>query len=83
MSKPFSFYEVYKNHRTLFLSVIMLPVVGMIISILIVLWKAPKNQLTVVAFTFFLMVQYIVTIIFLINRIKRLNIESSESKPEY
>ncbi len=43
-------------NRVLFLSVVLLPLVGMIAVIPIVLWRAPKNQLIVVAFTFFLIV---------------------------
>ncbi len=56
MSRPISFYEAYRKHRVLFLSVVLLPLVGMIAVIPIVLWRAPKNQLIVVAFTFFLIV---------------------------
>ena len=54
MSRPSSFYEAYRKNRVLFLSVVLLPLVGMIAMIPIVLWRAPKNQLIVVAFTFFL-----------------------------
>jgi hypothetical protein len=72
ISRPLSFYEAYRMNRVLFLSVVLLPLVGMIAVIPIVLWRAPKNQLIVVAFTFFLIVQYAVTIFFLIKRIERL-----------
>ena len=72
MSKPLSFYEAYRKHRVLFLSVVFLPLVGMIAVIPIVLLRAPKNQPIVLAFTFFLIVQYAVTILFLIKRIERL-----------
>ena len=84
ISRPLSFYEAYRKNRTLFLSVVLLPLVGMIVVIPIVLWRAPKNQLIVVAFTFFLIVQYAVTIFFLIKRIERLRDEPPpvQSEPE-
>ena len=58
MSRPSSFYEAYRKNRALFLSVVLMPLVGMIAVIPIVLLRAPKNQLIVIAFTFFLIVQY-------------------------
>ncbi len=56
----------------------------MIAVIPIVLWRAPKNQLIVVAFTFFQIIQYAVTIFFLIKRIERLRDEPPpvQSEPE-
>ncbi len=74
-SRPLSFYEAYRKHRLLFLSVVLLPLLGMIAVIPIVLLRAPKNQLIVVAFTFFLIIQYAVTIFFFIKRIERLRDE--------
>ncbi len=45
---------------------------------------SPKNQLIVVAFTFFQIIQYAVTIFFLIKRIERLRDEPPpvQSEPE-
>ncbi len=45
---------------------------------------SPKNQLIVVAFTFFQIIQYAVTIFFLIKRIERLRDEppAVQSEPE-
>jgi hypothetical protein len=83
MSRPSSFHEAYRKNRALFLSVVLLPLVGMIAVIPIVLLRAPKNQLIVIAFTFFLIVQYSVTIFFLIRRIERLNNPPAvQSEPE-
>lgn len=53
MSRPLSFYEAYRKHRALFLSVVLMPLIGMIAVIPIVLLRAPKNQIIVIAFTFF------------------------------
>ena len=84
MSRPLSFYEAYRKHRVLFLSVVLLPLAGMIAVIPIVLLRAPKNQTIVIAFTFFLIVQYAVTIFFLIKRIERMRDEPLpvQSEPE-
>lgn len=84
MSKPLSFYEAYRKNRIVFLSVVLLPLVGMIAVIPIVLLRAPKNQLIVLAFTFFLIVQYAITIFFLIKRIDGLRDEPPpvQSEPE-
>jgi hypothetical protein len=73
MSKPNTLYEAYRKHRTLFLSVVLMPLVGMVAVIPIILLRAPKNQLIVIAFTFFLIVQYAVTIFFLVKRIESLH----------
>ena len=78
-----SFYEAYRKHRVIFLSVVLLPLVGMIAVIPIIMLRAPKNQLMVVAFTLFLIVQYAVTIFFLIKRIERLRDEPPvQTEPE-
>lgn len=84
MSKQSSFYEAYRKNRTLSLSVVLLPLVGMIAVILNVLWRAPKNKFIVVAFMFFLIVQYAVTIFFLVKRIERTRDEppAVQSEPE-
>ena len=84
MSSPLSFYEAYRMNRVLFLSVVLLPLVGMIAVIPLVLRRAPKNQLTVVAFTFFLIVHTQSPIFFLIKRIERLRDEPPpvQSEPE-
>lgn len=72
MSATTVFYEGFKRHRKLFIMVLMMPVTGMAAVIPIVIWKAPKNMLIVVAVTFFLMVQYTLTIFFMIKKIDRL-----------
>ena len=72
MSATTVFYEGFKKHRNVFIAVLMMPVVGMVAVIPIVIWRAPKNMLIVVALTFFLIVQYTVTIFFMIKRIDRL-----------
>ncbi len=41
LCRTLSFYEGYRKNRALFLSVVLLPLVGMIAVIPIVLWKAP------------------------------------------
>ncbi len=74
-SRPLSFYEAYRKHRLLFLSVVLLPLMGMIAVIPIVMLRAPINQTIVLAFTFFLIVQYAATIFFLNKRIEGLRDE--------
>ncbi|MBQ04804.1 hypothetical protein CL673_08915 [Candidatus Bathyarchaeota archaeon] len=73
MSTQSSFYETYKKNKIVFLSVLLLPMAGMIAVIPIVLLRAPKNKLLVVALTFFLIIQYAVTIFFLIKKIEHLH----------
>jgi len=64
--------------------VVLQPLVGMIAVNPIAPLRSPKNQLIVVAFTFFLIIQYAVTIFFLIKRIERLRDEppAVQSEPE-
>jgi len=54
MSRLASFKEADLKNRPLPQSVVLLPFVGMIAVNPIVLWRAPKNQLIVDDFTFFL-----------------------------
>jgi phosphotransferase system glucose/maltose/N-acetylglucosamine-specific IIC component len=78
MSATTVFYEGFKKHRKVFIAVLMMPVIGMIAVIPIVIWRAPKNMVLVVALTFFLIVQYTVTIFFMIKRIDRLTQDALE-----
>jgi hypothetical protein len=79
MSAARTFYEGYKKNRNLFIFVLMTPVIGMAVAIPIIIWQAPKNMPIVIAVIFFLIVQYTVTIFFMIKRIERL--DNSKEEP--
>ena len=61
-----------KKNRNIFLAILMMPVAGMMASILIIVWRAPNNMFLVLAVIFVLMVQYIILVNFIIKRLNNL-----------
>jgi hypothetical protein len=64
-----TFKETMRKYRTYIIALLMFPVTGMVVALGIVAWRPPKNVVLVVAVIFFLMVQYAVTVFFIMKRI--------------
>jgi hypothetical protein len=64
-----TFKETMKKYRTYLIALLMFPVTGMVAALGIVAWRPPKNVVLVIAVIFFLMVQYVVTVFFIVKRI--------------
>lgn len=61
-----------KANRRLILTVLGMPILGMIIALGLVLYKRPNNLAVVVAVIFFLIIQYSVLMIYFNKRIEAL-----------
>ena len=69
--KP-SFAEILHKNRVFVLAMLGVPVIGMAIAFVLVLYKKPDNMLVTLAVTFFLAVQYILMMFFWMKRVEKL-----------
>ena len=69
--KP-SLAEILHKNRVFVLAMLGVPVIGMALAFVIVLYKKPDNMLITLAVTFFLAVQYILMMFFWMKRVEKL-----------
>jgi flagellar biosynthesis protein FliQ len=62
MSNDSNHVEMIKQNRNLLLVVLMLPVVGMVISILLIYWRFPHMTGTAIPIIFIIMIQYVLLV---------------------
>ena len=62
MSSDTSHVEIIKEQRNALLVVLMLPVVGMSISILLIYWRFPHMVGTAIPIIFVIMIQYVLLV---------------------
>ena len=62
MSNDSSRVEMIKEQRNVLLVVLMMPVVGMIISILLIYWRFPHRVGTAIPIIFVIMIQYMLLV---------------------
>lgn len=62
MSGDSNHVEMIKQKRNLLLAVLMLPVVGMAISILLIFWRFPHMIGTAIPIIFIIMIQYVLLV---------------------
>jgi hypothetical protein len=58
MSGDSSYKDYMKKNRNVFLAILMLPVLGMVIAIPLIIWKAPKTMMVALGLIVVLIVQY-------------------------
>lgn len=51
-----------KQQRNVLLAVLMLPVVGIVISILLIYWRFPHMRGTIIPIIFIIMIQYVLLV---------------------
>jgi hypothetical protein len=61
-----------KKNRNIFLAILMMPVAGMMVSIPIIVWRAPSNMNIVLTLIVVMMVQYILLVNWIVNRMDKL-----------
>lgn len=64
--------DIIKANRRLITALLATPIFGMIIAIVLVLYKKPDNMFTVLAVIFFFMIQYGILIVYLNGRFDKL-----------
>jgi hypothetical protein len=72
--------ETLNKNKTLVLAILGTPLLGMAIAFVIILYKAPDNMFLVLAVIFFLSVQYIIMMFFLMKRLETLNNDLNNSE---
>ena len=72
MDESNDFATSLKKNRTIILAILMLPVIGMTISIPLIVWSSPSNMITVLAVIVVLMAQYILLVRWIAKRIDKL-----------
>ncbi len=68
--KKLSVVQVLDRNRSLVIAILGLPVFGMLIATVLILYTKPDNMLLVFAVIFFIAVQYLVMMFFLMKKIR-------------
>ena len=79
--KP-SLAQVLHKNRTFVLAILGVPVIGMALAFVIVLYKKPNNMLITLAVTFFLAVQYILLMFFWMKRVEKMATDEQQDPQE-
>jgi hypothetical protein len=72
MGESNDFSASLKKNRNIFLAILMMPVAGMMVSIPIIIWRAPSNMYILLAVIVVLMAQYILLVNWIIKRMNKL-----------
>ena len=72
MSGDSSYKDYMKKNRNVLLAILMLPVLGMVIAIPLIIWKAPKTMVVVLGVIGILIVQYSLLVRWISKRIDQL-----------
>ncbi len=72
MSGDSSYKDYMKKNRNAFLAILMLPVIGMVIAIPLIIWKAPKTMMVVLGVIAILIIQYSLLVRWISKRIDQL-----------
>ena len=75
MAESNDFTASLKKNRTIILAILMLPVIGMAISIPLIVWRAPSNMNLVLALIVVMMVQYILLVNWIVKRMDKLTVK--------
>jgi hypothetical protein len=72
MSGDSSYKDYMKKNRNVFLAILMLPVLGMVIAIPLIIWKAPKTMMVALGLIVVLIVQYSLLVRWISKRIDQM-----------
>ncbi len=72
MSGDSNYKDYMKKNRNMLLAILMLPVLGMVIAIPLIIWKAPKTMMVVLGVIGVLIVQYSLLVRWISKRIDQL-----------
>ena len=72
MSGENSYKDYMKKNRNALLAILMLPVLGMVIAIPLIIWKAPNNMMVALGVIVVLIVQYTLLVRWISKRIDQL-----------
>ena len=72
MSVDSSYKDYMKKNRNMLLAILMLPVLGMVIAVPLIIWKAPKTMMVVLGVIGVLIVQYSLLVRWISKRIDQM-----------
>ena len=72
MSGDSSYKDYMKKNRNTLLAILMLPVLGMVIAIPLIIWKAPKTMMVALGVIVILIIQYSLLVRWISKRIDQL-----------
>ncbi len=72
MSVDSSYKDYMKKNRNAFLAILMIPVLGMVVAIPLIIWKAPKTMMVALGVIFVLIVQYSLLVRWISKRIDQM-----------
>lgn len=72
MSGDSSYKDYMKKNRNTMLAILMLPVLGMVIAVPLIIWKAPKTMMVVLGVIVILIIQYSLLVRWISKRIDQL-----------
>ncbi len=72
MSVDSSYKDYMKKNRNVLLGILMIPVLGMVIAIPLIIWKAPKTMMVALGVIAVLIVQYTLLVRWISKRIDQL-----------
>jgi hypothetical protein len=75
MGESNDFYTSLKKNRIIFVAILMMPVAGMMVSIPLIVWRAPNNMNILLAVIFIIMVQYILLVNWIVKRMNKLTVK--------
>ena len=80
MDEDYDYRDWLKRNRTMFLAVLMQPVVGMIIAIALIIWIAPVKMTLYIGIIAVIMLQYLLLVRWISGKMDKL-ISSEERTP--
>jgi hypothetical protein len=72
MSGDSNYRDYMKKNRNVLLGILMIPVLGMVIAIPLIIWKAPKTMMVALGVIAVLIVQYTLLVRWISKRIDQL-----------
>lgn len=78
LTEDTSFKEMYRRNRWVLLGVLMMPVAGMVVAILLIVWRYPDMKMIAIPIIVVIMVQYLLLVKWINDRINAM-LEKGES----
>lgn len=72
MSAENSYKDFMKKNRNTFLAILMVPVLGMVIAVPLIIWKAPKTMMVALGVIVVLIIQYTLLVRWISKRIDQM-----------
>jgi len=75
MSDPQNSKDSIIKNRTILLVILMMPVMGMAISIPLIMWKKPESTMVAIPIIGFLIIQYSLLVLWISRKMKQITVK--------